>query len=120
MLVEKKTLGQLPFWSRALISVPGACASSLVTVSHPLVENPGVDIWVPDWVAVALVRTFQPAAPRSVTAVEPLTASAPEARESTGRGRCAGGGAAPGCGDKRPTPSTAPAPIRLLFSLSPN
>ena len=61
MLVEKKTFGQAPFCSSAAISVPGAPPSSLATVSQPLVEKPGVEICAPDWVAVALVSTFQPA-----------------------------------------------------------
>ena len=63
MFVEKNTLGQEPFCSNALSSVPGAPAPSLVTLSQPLVLNPGVEIWAPDWVAVALVRTFQPVPP---------------------------------------------------------
>ncbi len=72
MLSAKNTFGQVPFCSRALISVPGASAPSFVTDSQPLVLKPGVEIWAPVWVAVAEVSTFQPAVPRSVTAVEPV------------------------------------------------
>ena len=72
MFVEKKTFGQLPFCSRALISVPGAPAPSLATDSQPEVENPGVEICAPVCVAVALVSTFQPPPPRSVTALDPV------------------------------------------------
>src|SRR5215470_14068114 len=60
MLLEKKMFGQEPFCSNALISVPGAPAPSLLTVSQPVVEKPGVEIAAPDWVAEALVSTFHP------------------------------------------------------------
>jgi len=72
MFVEKNTFGQAPFWSNALISVPGAPASSVATGSQPVVGNPGVEITDPDWVAVALVSTLQPPAPRSTTALDPV------------------------------------------------
>src|SRR5215831_17242270 len=75
-LVEKYTFGHTPFCSRASISVPGAPASSFVTASQPPVLNPGVEICCPDWVAVALVSTFQPADPRSDTALEPVAVAA--------------------------------------------
>ncbi len=79
MLVEKNTFGHAPFCSSALISVPGAPAPSLVRESQPLVEKPGVEIWAPPCVAVALVSTFQPAAPRSTTALDPVDGAEPEA-----------------------------------------
>src|SRR5215471_10169933 len=89
MLVEKKTLfgllvlwftgcsavspGHLPFCARASISVPGAPASSLLTGSHVLVLNPGVEIWAPPWVATALLCTAHPAAPRFETSLAPVS-----------------------------------------------
>src|SRR2546423_14328861 len=89
MLVEKNTLGQLPFCNSALISVPGASAPSLTTLSQPAVEKPGVEIWAPPWVAVALVSTFQPAPPRSTTAVDPVGA-VPAAGAAGGAGGVGG------------------------------
>src|SRR5579859_3545357 len=59
MFVAKNTLGHLLFCSNALISVPGAPASSGVTVNQEPVSKPGVEICAPLWVAVALERTFQ-------------------------------------------------------------
>src|SRR5437879_3083144 len=44
MFAAKNTFGQVPFCSRALISVPGAPPPSLATLSQPEVEKPGVDI----------------------------------------------------------------------------
>src|SRR5262249_23774012 len=82
MLVEKNTLGHEPFCSNALISVPGAPAPSLVTLSQPLVAKPGVEICAPPWVAVALVRTFQPAVPRSAIALDPVGGGAAAATAS--------------------------------------
>src|SRR5579863_10306856 len=77
MFVEKNTFGQLPFCSRALISVPGAPPPSLATVSQPDVANPGLEMAAPPCVAVALVSTFQPlVAPRFATADEPVGGSA--------------------------------------------
>ena len=59
--------GQRPFCSSASTSVPGAPASSLATRSQELgVERPALEISAPDWVAVALLATRQPCAPRSV------------------------------------------------------
>src|SRR6266568_449193 len=49
MFAAKKTLGHVPFCSRALISVPGAPPPSLATLSQPEVAKPGVDIWAPVW-----------------------------------------------------------------------
>src|SRR6266699_955339 len=76
MLAEKKTFGQEPFCSSASTSVPGAPASSLATDSQPAVLNPGAEICWPGWVAVALVRTFQPPEPRSDNAVDPVGGAA--------------------------------------------
>src|SRR6516164_10519538 len=88
MLFEKNTLfgllvlwftgcsavspGHLPFCARASISVPGAPASSLVTGSHVLVLNPGVEICAPVCVATALLCTAQPFGPRSETSLAPV------------------------------------------------
>src|SRR6516225_2195879 len=90
MLFEKNTLfgllvlwftgwsavspGHWPFCARASTSVPGAPASSLVTGSHVLVLNPGVEICAPVWVATALLCTFQPALPRLVMSLAPVSA----------------------------------------------
>src|ERR1700747_3067122 len=90
MLFEKKTLfgllvpwltgcravspGHFPFCARASISVPGAPASSLLTGSHVLVLNPGVEICAPVWVATALLCTAQPVLPRLVMSVAPAPA----------------------------------------------
>src|SRR5215467_7363238 len=90
MLFEKNTLfgllvlwftgcsavspGHWPFWARASISVPGAPASSLVTGSHVLVLNPGVEICAPVWVATALLCTAQPALPRLMMSLAPVPA----------------------------------------------
>src|SRR5215831_19972983 len=89
MLFEKNTLfgllvpwfsgcsavseGHRPFCARASISVPGAPASSLLTGSHVLVLNPGVEIWAPLWVATALLCTAQPLAPRFETSLAPVS-----------------------------------------------
>src|SRR5690349_3221278 len=83
MLAEKNTFGQEPFCSNALISVPGAPAPSLVTLSQPEVEKPGVEICAPLCVAVALVRTFQPAVPRVATALDPVGGAAATAGTGT-------------------------------------
>src|SRR5256714_2145938 len=107
MLVEKNTLGQLPFCNSALISVPGASAPSLTTLSQPAVEKPGVEIWAPPWVAVALVSTFQPALPRSTTAVDPVGA-VPAAGAAGGAVVVAG---AAGCATHPGPPSTAGAAL---------
>src|SRR5215470_410660 len=90
MLFEKNTLfgllvlwftgcsavseGHRPFCARASSSVPGAPASSLVTGSHVLVLNPGVEICAPVWVATALLCTFQPVPPRLVMSLAPAGA----------------------------------------------
>jgi hypothetical protein len=66
--------GHRPFCARASISVPGAPASSLVTGSHVLVLNPGVEICAPVWVAAALLCTSQPALPRLVMSLAPVSA----------------------------------------------
>src|SRR6266571_3668901 len=89
MLVAKKTLlgpllpwftgcsavlpGHLPFWASASISVPGAPASSLLTGSQVLASNPGVEIWAPVWVAVAVLCTRQPAEPTLDTSLAPVS-----------------------------------------------
>lgn len=66
--------GQRPFWASASISVPGAPASSLLTDSQLEVLKPGVEICAPDWVAVALLWTFQPVvAPRSEMSLAPVS-----------------------------------------------
>src|SRR5690242_21456196 len=86
MLVEKNTFGQAPFCNSALISVPGAPAPSLATVSQPFVAKPGVEIWAPLWVAVALVSTFHPAVPRLTTALDPVEAAGPDTATALGSG----------------------------------
>jgi hypothetical protein len=63
----------LPVCASASISVPGAPASSLVTGSQVLVSNPGVEIWAPVCVATALLCTAQPAEPRFVTSLAPVS-----------------------------------------------
>jgi hypothetical protein len=45
----------------------------LVTGSQVLVLNPGVEIWAPDWVAIALLCTAQPADPRSDKSLAPVS-----------------------------------------------
>ena len=65
--------GQSPFWASASISVPGAPASSLVTGIQLTVLKPGVEIWAPLCVAVALLCTFQPPAPRLVMSLAPVS-----------------------------------------------
>src|SRR5215469_8565278 len=105
MLFEKNTLfgllvlwftgcsavspGHWPFCARASSSVPGAPASSLPTGSHVLVLNPGVEICAPVWVATALLCTFQPAPPRLVMSLAPVSAGAlrPIAAARAGTGR---------------------------------
>src|SRR5262252_9604753 len=105
MLFEKNTLfgllvlwftgcnavspGHWPFWSRASISVPGAPASSLVTGSHVLVLNPGMEICAPDWVATALLCTAQPLLPRLERSLAPVP-------DGAFRGAALCGNAAPG------------------------
>src|SRR6201984_2119149 len=102
MLFEKKTLfgllvpwltgcravspGHFPFCARASISVPGAPASSLLTGSHVLVLNPGVEICAPVWVATALLCTSQPPLPRLVMSLAPVSAGElrPRAAERAG------------------------------------
>src|SRR5215467_16284628 len=90
MLLEKNTLfgllvpwftgwsavspGHCPFCARASISVPGAPASSLLTGSHELVLNPGVEICAPVCVAVALLATFHPPEPRLEMSLAPGSA----------------------------------------------
>src|SRR5215469_4176488 len=89
MLFEKKTLfgllvlwftgcsavspGHRPFCARASTSVPGAPASSLLTGSHVLALNPGVEICAPDWVATALLCTVQPLLPRLEMSLAPVS-----------------------------------------------
>ncbi len=63
--------GQRPFCSRASISVPGAPALSLATRSQELASNDGAEICAPDWVAVALLATRHPCAPRLATSLAP-------------------------------------------------
>src|SRR5215469_4103252 len=72
--------GQRPFCARASTSVPGAPAPSLATGNQDLALNPGLEICAPDWVAVALLATRQPCAPRSVTSLAPVAEPRP-ARE---------------------------------------
>ena len=55
MLVEKKTLGQRPFWTSASTSVPGAPPSSGATFSQPGAANPGRDSAAPSLPAAALL-----------------------------------------------------------------
>src|SRR6516225_2195780 len=90
MLFEKNTLfgllvpwftgwsavspGHWPFCARASISVPGAPASSLLTGSHVLVLNPGVEICAPVCEATALLCTSQPPLPRFVMSLAPVSA----------------------------------------------
>src|SRR5690242_8360524 len=93
--------GHRPFCARASISVPGAPAPSLVTGSQDPALNPGLEICAPDWVAVALLATRQPCAPRSVTLLawggaagselaEPGASSPAVERRLAGRFRLAG------------------------------
>src|SRR5258708_24194652 len=83
MLLLKKMFGQPPFCSSASISVPGAPASSLVTVSQLEVSNPGAEICAPVWVAVALLSTFQPVVPRLEMSVAPLSLGEPAGAAGT-------------------------------------
>src|SRR5580704_14203087 len=69
--------GQRPFCSSASISVPGAPAASLATRSQERASNDGMEIRAPDCVAVALLATRQPPAPRSVRSLAPVAAAAP-------------------------------------------
>jgi hypothetical protein len=110
MFVEKNTLGQAPFWSNALISVPGAPASSVATGSQPVVGNPGVEITDPDWVAVALVNTLQPAVPRSTSALDPV---AGEIAAEFGPRACMGAARTPTGTSRATTPSAVAAEILL-------
>src|SRR5215831_5318458 len=64
--------GQRPFCSSASISVPGAPAESLATRSQERASNDGSEICAPGCVAVALLATCQPPAPRSVTSLAPV------------------------------------------------
>src|SRR5262252_3218912 len=64
--------GQRPFCSSASTSVPGAPAESLATGSQELASNEGAEICAPVCVAVALLATRQPPAPRSVTSLAPV------------------------------------------------
>src|SRR5437899_344377 len=64
--------GQRPFCSSASTSVPGAPAESLATRSQDRASNDGAEICAPDCVAVALLATCQPLAPRSVTSLAPV------------------------------------------------
>src|SRR5215469_3503797 len=105
MLLEKNTLfgplvlwftgcsavspGHRPFCASASISVPGAPASSLATGSQVLVLNPGVEICAPVCVAAALLCTFQPAAPRSVTSLAPVLGCALSLTAAVRAGGCA-------------------------------
>src|SRR5215469_3032555 len=69
--------GQRPFCARASTSVPGAPAPSLATGNQDLALNPGLEIRAPDRVAVALLATRQPCAPRSVTSLAPVAEPRP-------------------------------------------
>src|SRR4029077_12705772 len=71
--------GQRPFCSSASTSVPGAPASSFATRRHELASKDGAEICAPGCVAVALLATCQPPAPRSVTSLAPVPASAGKA-----------------------------------------
>ena len=66
MLSATKTSGHLPFCSNAVISVPGAPASSGRTFNQLDVVKPGVEMAAPLCVAVALLSTVHPPAPRVV------------------------------------------------------
>ena len=63
MCVEKKTLGQCPFWTSASTSVPGAPPSSGATFSQPLAPKPGRETAAPSLPAEALLCTCQPFRP---------------------------------------------------------
>src|SRR2546421_3938191 len=115
MLVEKNTLGQLPFCNSALISVPGASAPSLTTLSQPAVEKPGVEIWAPPCVAVALVRTFQPAVPRLTTALDPVGAAEPDTEPAADGPALAGPSKPPACIASVATPSATEAAKSFLL-----
>src|SRR5216683_414366 len=89
MLLEKNTLlgldrlwftgcsavsmGHWPFCASASISVPGAPASSLLTGSQPVVLKPGVEIWAPVAVVLALLNTDQPDPPRLEMSLAPVS-----------------------------------------------
>src|SRR5215467_4384604 len=89
MLFEKNTLfgplvdwftgcsavspGQSPFWASASTSVPGAPASSLVTGIQAEVLKPGVEIWAPVEVVLALLSTFHPPVPRLEMSLAPVS-----------------------------------------------
>src|SRR6516164_8438966 len=104
MLLEKNTLsglsllwltgcsavspGHLPFCARASISVPGAPASSLLTGSQVLVLNPGVEICAPVWVAMALLCTAQPPAPRLAMSLAPVLGCALSLTAAARAGGC--------------------------------
>src|SRR5690348_3582168 len=97
------SLGQRPFCASASISVPGAPASSLATDSQVDVLKPGVEIWAPDWFAVALLTTFQPLPPRFAMSLAPVSAGEASAAADLAAGPVrAGPPAAPaawrGCG----------------------
>src|SRR5215467_8600878 len=70
------SMGHWPFCASASTSVPGAPASSLATGSQLEVLKPGVEIWAPVAVVLALLSTFQPPAPRLVMSVAPVPACA--------------------------------------------
>ena len=57
------------------ISVPGAPALSLATRSQDRALKPGAEIAAPDCVAVALLATCQPPAPRLMTSLAQVTMS---------------------------------------------
>ena len=75
--------GHWPFCARASSSVPGAPASSFVTGSHVLVLKPGVEICAPVWVATALLCTSQPADPRFVMSLAPVSRGEPRLAPAT-------------------------------------
>ena len=64
--------GQRPFCSRASTSVPGAPAPSLRTRSQELASNDGAEICDPGAVAVRLLATRQPLAPRLAISLAPV------------------------------------------------
>ena len=74
--LQRGVTGAHPFWTSASISVPGAPASSLVDRQPAGVLKPGAEIFAPVCVAIALLCTFQPLAPRSMMSLAPVATGA--------------------------------------------
>src|SRR5581483_4682359 len=85
MLVEKKTLGHLPAWTRAPTSVPGAPASSGRTSIQAPSLGVGAEITAPLSPSCALLCTCHPPRPmvRVLAEATAGTASRTKAAQST-------------------------------------